>query len=40
MKRIYQTPQTQAMQVAISVTLCASGKPGFSSKPATPGAGL
>ena len=40
MKRIYLSPQTEAIRISVSVTLCASGTPKFGSTEATSGAGL
>lgn len=40
MKHIYLSPQTEAIQISVSVTLCASGTPKFGSTAAQSGAGL
>lgn len=44
MKRNYQSPQTEAINISVSVTLCASGtasnKPQFGSTAAESGEGL
>jgi hypothetical protein len=40
MKRIYLRPQTEAINISVSVTLCASAIPQFGSTEATSGAGL
>lgn len=40
MKRIYQSPQTEAINISVSVTLCASVTPQFGSTEATDGVGL
>jgi len=40
MKRIYQSPQTEAINISVNVTLCTSVLPQFGSTEATDGVGL
>lgn len=40
MRKIYQSPQTEAMQVSIAVTLCASGDKATFGTGSASGAGL